>query len=161
MPSTLSGTPYTHGRTKGTVYTATSYVKDRLGLAKSDELRLFHHSKTLWATPGEDTRISTRKSGGVYGKGFYTSTKAETWYGPNQFQLEIPVKALTGKKIFEVEGGLGGVPDTFVMPEGTDVVAVRQNKDVWFVFKAGSEFWVNSASTESDFDEPGKTVAWD
>ena len=159
MPSPITGTPYTHGPTKGTVYTATSYVKERLGLDPSDDLRLFHHSKTLWATPGEDTRISTRKSGGVYGKGFYTSTKAETFYGPNQFQLEIPVNALTDKKIFEIEGWQ--VKDDFVMPDGTDVLAVRQNKDVWFVFKAGSEFWVNSSSTESDFDEPGKTVAWD
>jgi hypothetical protein len=150
----LTGTPYSNGGAKGTIYDLAAFAKERAKLSDGDTLKLFHHTAKQWAEPGVRTRISTRKSDGVYGKGFYTSTKPEKGYGHYEFQLFIPVSKLAGKKVFEVTSGF--VPKNFEMPPGCDVMAVKAFAATWFIFKPGSEWWVQGVSTESDFDRPGE-----
>lgn len=150
----LRGKSYTDHNYTGTIYAMSSYVRERVK-PQGGKLELFHHARALWGTPDQYTPISTRKSGGVFGKGFYTSTKPETGYGTYEFDLTLPTKALANHKVLEVP--YSTVPADFVMPAGVDVMALKPygGDTTWFIFKPGSEFWVNGASTESDFDQPG------
>ncbi len=148
-------TAYESNGYTGQVFDASVYLKDRLGLGKRDTLRVYHHAREAWGTPGVRTRISPYKSGGLYGKGFYSSTKPETLYGKFEFDLEIPVSAFEGKKVVEVPRAVG---DGFTMPAGVDIMTVRHGTTVWFIFKPGSETWLNRVSTESDFDRPDELI---
>jgi len=159
---TLVGTPYSSNGYSGTIYNFSQWVQNRLKLGPGDSLKLFHHTRTLWGTPGQRQNISDHKSGGVYGKGFYTSTKPETGYGQYEFQLSIPVSALAGRQILEVKSGPG---DSLQMPPGVDVMVddIGWNGETdhdWFIFKPGSQWWVNSVSDQSQFDKPGDPVGW-
>jgi hypothetical protein len=155
-PPPLTGTP----SGKGTIYDAQAYLFDRHKLQPGGELRLFHHATKMWpdAKPGEDAWISTKFSGGNYGKGFYSSTKPQPEYGTFEFQVAIPVKEFEGKKVWELPVGYYG--NELQMPEGVDIVAVKQAGETWFVFKPGSDQWLNKAATTRDWDKPGEVVGW-
>lgn len=145
---------------RGTVFDARAYLADRLKLKEGGELRLFHHAYQQWAgaVPGEKTWMSTKHSGGNYGKGFYTSTRPETGYGSNEFQVALPVKTFAGKKVYELPSGYYG--DTLEMPPGADILAVRQGEYTWFVFKPGSDEWLNASAKIADWDKAGEKVGW-
>lgn len=150
----LTATPVTVGTRSLNTYDFAEYVKEKVK-PEGDSIEVFHHARTQWATPDQFTRISTRKSGGLYGKGFYTSTRPEKGYGAYEFDLKLPVAKLAGHKVLEL-AEWSGFNDTDALPAGVDVLAVKAGDHTWFVFKPGSEWWVNAASTESDFDKPGE-----
>jgi hypothetical protein len=155
-PAPLTGEKFD----RGTVYDASAYLADRLKLQKGGNLRLFHHATAMWpdATPGKKAWMSTKHSGGNYGKGFYTSTRPETVYGSKEFQVQLPVKAFEGKKVYELPTGWYG--DQLKMPAGVDIVAIRQGDQSWFVFKPGSDEWLNKSATTADWDKPNEKVGW-
>ncbi|MBX7101198.1 MAG: hypothetical protein K1X89_26010 [Myxococcaceae bacterium] len=146
------------GGLPGKIYDAMEFFASRQNLGPGGELRLFHHTEAAWGTPGQKTWVSTGKSGGGLGDGFYVSTVPETGYGQAEFQLALPMKAFQGKKIFEVESG-----GTIVMPPGVDILSFKypgNDPRTWLVFKDGSADWLNKSATTADFDAPGEAIGW-
>lgn len=158
-PGPLVGVPASPaGGMPGKIYDAMEFFASRQNLGPGGELRLFHHTEAAWGTPGQKTWVSTGKSGGGLGNGFYVSTVPETGYGQAEFQLAIPMKAFKGKKIFEVESG-----GTIVMPPGVDILSFKypgNDPRTWLVFKDGSADWLNASATTADFDAPGEAIGW-
>lgn len=162
----LTGKAYVSGGVAGKIYDAARYVQSRFEQKPTGKVRVFHQAADNWnATPGEKTWVSTKHSGGMYGKGFYTARKPERTFGPHQFQLEIPVSAFKGKKIVELDSDTMAPWDRFHMPDGVDILAVKGGYgvtgQVWLVFKPGSDEWLNKSATQADFDKPGQTDTWD
>lgn len=149
-PAPLKGKAYRSGNAYGKVFDAQRYVKEKVLPAQGDELKLFHHAQDRWGKVGQDQWISTNKSGGNFGEGFYTSTKPEIPYGRYEFDVTIPISALEGKKVLEVTNYY--IPDDFKMPRGVSIIAVKQYDHTWFVFKPRSEDWLNAVSTERSWD---------
>lgn len=159
-PVPLTGVPFKapDSWASGTIYDAKAYLADRLKITGNGSLRVFHHSDKEWGTPGWKTKITMRKNDGsngqVYGPGFYTSTRPETGYGKYEFQVELPLSAFEGKRIYESNGG------GKTMPEGVDILAVPVGDRTWFIFKPESEAWLNRSAIEADFDRAGEAVGW-
>ncbi|MBX7100644.1 MAG: hypothetical protein K1X89_23225 [Myxococcaceae bacterium] len=153
-PAPLKGKAYRSAGEKGTIYDARRYVEEKVLPKQTDALKVFHHAYDRWGKVGQDQWISTNKSGGNFGEGFYTSTKPELGYGQYEFDVTIPLSALEGKKILEVTDWI--LPDNFRMPRGVSVLAVKQYDHTWFVFKPRSEDWLNTVTTERRWDRAGE-----
>ncbi|MBK7864090.1 MAG: hypothetical protein IPJ65_36925 [Archangiaceae bacterium] len=153
-PAPLVGTQWKNG----TIYDAQAFLTEKLKISGDGSLRVFHHTATEWGIPGVKTKITMRKNAGgahgqVYGDGFYTSTKPETWYGKYEFQLEIPFAAFAGKKVLQSYSGNE-------MPPGIDILMVPMGGSYYVIFKPESEYWLNRSAIQADFDRDNDPVGW-